>query len=88
MLQFLQQVHHFESLVQIMALNPQAKHPDLESLVLFLAQVAHCFPEELKDVNLCQGIIDVLRLHLEVLQPDLRMVLCHSHLVAVRMINW
>lgn len=72
LLQFLQQYDHFKSLLQLFHLQPDTYKKDLDDLVMFVAQVAQCYPEEA--ASFPQMIMDILQSHHMVLHPDLRMV--------------
>ena len=57
--EFLQQLRHFSSTLQVFELTPTEFNENLDELIMFLAQVAKCYPEELTDYP--QTLIDLLR---------------------------
>uniref|UniRef100_A0A4W3HDN3 Protein SDA1 n=1 Tax=Callorhinchus milii TaxID=7868 RepID=A0A4W3HDN3_CALMI len=75
---FLQQFRHYQSNVQIFKLQPDKPNKELSELVMFLAQVAHCYPVRL--ANFAQELKELLFSHHTVLVPDLRMML-YTHIV-------
>ncbi len=48
--EFLQQLRHFSSTLQVFALTPTEFNESLDELVMFLAQVAKCYPEQLSNL--------------------------------------
>uniref|UniRef100_A0A9R1SIG7 Protein SDA1 n=2 Tax=Cyprinus carpio TaxID=7962 RepID=A0A9R1SIG7_CYPCA len=76
--EFLQQYRHYQSNVEIFKHQPDKSNKDLAELVMFLAQVGHCYLEELSDFP--QQLTDLLLNHHTVLEPDLRMTL-YTHIV-------
>uniref|UniRef100_A0A673HPK2 Protein SDA1 n=1 Tax=Sinocyclocheilus rhinocerous TaxID=307959 RepID=A0A673HPK2_9TELE len=76
--EFLQQFRHYQSNVEIFKHQPDKSNKDLAELVMFLAQVGHCYLEELSDFP--QQLTDLLLNHHTVLEPDLRMTL-YTHIV-------
>ncbi|XP_041054621.1 protein SDA1 homolog isoform X1 [Carcharodon carcharias] len=74
--EFTQQFHHYQSNVRIFKLQPDKPSKELSELVMFLAQVAHCYPTEL--ANFAQELKDLLFSHHTVLDPDLRMTFCKA----------
>uniref|UniRef100_A0A336K2S0 Protein SDA1 n=1 Tax=Culicoides sonorensis TaxID=179676 RepID=A0A336K2S0_CULSO len=73
---FLQQFRHYESVLEIFKLSPDKENKKLDELVMFLAQVAQCYPEELKTFP--QQLIDLLRSHSTSLDPDMRNTFCRA----------
>ncbi|XP_043913652.1 protein SDA1 homolog [Protopterus annectens] len=74
--EFLQQYHHYQSVVRVFKLQPDKPSKELAELVMFLAHVSQCypthlsaFPQELKQLLLC---------HHSVLNPELRMTFCKA----------
>ena len=57
--EFLQQLRHFSSTLQVFELTPTEFNENLHELIMFLAQVAKCYPDEL--ANYPQTLIDLLR---------------------------
>uniref|UniRef100_A0A8C3X934 Protein SDA1 n=1 Tax=Catagonus wagneri TaxID=51154 RepID=A0A8C3X934_9CETA len=76
--EFLQQYNHYKSNVEIFKLQPNKPSKELAELVMFMAQIAHCYPEHLS--NFPQELKDLLSYNHTVLDPDLRMTL-YTHIV-------
>uniref|UniRef100_A0A673Y8M6 Protein SDA1 n=1 Tax=Salmo trutta TaxID=8032 RepID=A0A673Y8M6_SALTR len=76
--EFLQQYRHYQSNVQIFKLQPDKPNKELADLVMFLAQVGHCYLQQL--ASFPQELTELLMNHHTVLEPDLRMTL-YSHIV-------
>ncbi|XP_039289526.1 protein SDA1 homolog [Nilaparvata lugens] len=74
--EFNQQQQHYQSLMTVFLLRPDQPNKQLNDLVLFMAQVAHCFPEALADF--AQQLINVLQTHSTVLHPSMRMNFCRA----------
>ncbi|XP_073680803.1 protein SDA1 homolog [Garra rufa] len=74
--EFLQQYRHYQSNVEIFKHQPDKSNKDLTELVMFLAQVGHCYLEELSDFP--QQLTELLLNHHTVLEPDLRMTFCKA----------
>lgn len=74
--EFLQQYNHYLSNVRIFKLQPDKPSKELSELVMFLAQVAHCYPEELS--NFAQELKELLFSHHTILNSDLRMTFCKA----------
>ena len=74
--EFLQQYRHFESTLQVFELKPSDYNKSLDELVMFLAQVAKCYPEELSSYP--QKLIGILSKNSTVLHPEMRMSLCKA----------
>ena len=74
--EFLQQFRHFDSTLQVFELNPNDYNKSLDEQVMFLAQVAKCYPQELTDFP--QRLISLLNRHSTVLHPEMRMSLCKA----------
>uniref|UniRef100_A0A4W6CDA3 Protein SDA1 n=1 Tax=Lates calcarifer TaxID=8187 RepID=A0A4W6CDA3_LATCA len=77
--EFLQQYRHYQSNVQIFRLQPDKPNKELADLVMFLAQVGHCYIQHLSTFP--QELSELLLSHHTVLEPDLRMTL-YTHIVA------
>uniref|UniRef100_A0AAX7TLX4 Protein SDA1 n=1 Tax=Astatotilapia calliptera TaxID=8154 RepID=A0AAX7TLX4_ASTCA len=77
--EFLQQYRHYQSNVQIFKLQPDKPSKELADLVMFLAQVGHCFPQQLSTFP--KELSELLLSYHTVLEPDLRMTL-YTHIVA------
>ncbi|KAK7143194.1 hypothetical protein R3I93_014384 [Phoxinus phoxinus] len=74
--EFMQQYRHYQSNVEIFKHQPDKSNKDLADLVMFLAQVGHCYLEELTDFP--QQLTDLLLNHHTVLESDLRMTFCKA----------
>ncbi|KAM9381673.1 protein SDA1 homolog isoform 2-T2 [Phaethornis superciliosus] len=77
--EFLQQYHHYQSHVEIFTFQPDKPSKELAELVMFLAQVAHCYPEPM--ASFPQQLKDLLSYHHTVLDAELRMTL-YTHIVS------
>lgn len=73
---FLCQYRFFQSSLAVFELNPGDYSKSLEEIVMFLAQIAKCYPEELS--TLPQILIELIGKHATVLDPDLRMSFCRA----------
>uniref|UniRef100_F7I9B2 Protein SDA1 n=1 Tax=Callithrix jacchus TaxID=9483 RepID=F7I9B2_CALJA len=76
--EFLQQYNHYKSNVEIFKLQPNKPSKELAELVMFMAQISHCYPDYLS--NFPQEVKDLLSCNHTVLDPDLRMTL-YTHIV-------
>ncbi|XP_040822847.1 protein SDA1 homolog isoform X2 [Ochotona curzoniae] len=76
--EFLQQYNHYRSNVEIFKLQPNKPSKELAELVMFMAQIGHCYPEHLRSFP--QELKDLLSYNHTVLDPDLRMTL-YTHIV-------
>ncbi|XP_030421027.1 protein SDA1 homolog [Gopherus evgoodei] len=74
--EFLQQYRHYQSNVEIFKLQPDKPRKELAELVIFLAQVGHCYPEHLVDFP--QQLKELLSYNHTVLDADLRMTFCKA----------
>ncbi|KAJ0013022.1 hypothetical protein NQD34_017356 [Periophthalmus magnuspinnatus] len=72
--EFLQQYRHYQSNVQIFKLQPDKQNKELAELVMFLAQVGHCYLDHMSTFP--QELCDLLLAYHTVLEPDLRMTFC------------
>lgn len=70
------QRHYYESLLQAFRLRPTEHNKDLDDLVMFLAQVSHCYEEEMKQFP--QQIVDLLKNYSTQLDPEMRMTFCRA----------
>ncbi|NXX30746.1 SDA1 protein, partial [Nicator chloris] len=70
------QYHHYLSHVEIFTFQPDKPSKDLAELLMFLAQVAHCYPEHM--ASFPQQLKELLSYHHTVLDPDLRMTFCKA----------
>ena len=74
--EFQQQFRHFESTLKVFELNPSEFNKALDEQVMFLAQVAKCYPEDLEEYP--SKLIGILNKHSTVLHPDMRLSLCKA----------
>lgn len=74
--EFLQQFRHYQSNLQVFKHQPDKANRDLAELVMFLAQVGHCYVTEL--VNFPKELTELLLNHHTVLESDLRMTFCKA----------
>lgn len=74
--EFLQQYRHYQSNVQIFKLQPDKPNKELAELVMFLAQVGHCYLEHMSTFP--QDLSELLLAHHTMLEPDLRMTFCKA----------
>ncbi len=73
---FQEQLRHFHSRLETFSHSPGEYSKELEELVMFLAQVSLCYPEEMSSFP--QMLVDLLRTHSTVLDPNMRMTLCRA----------
>ncbi|XP_037609485.1 protein SDA1 homolog isoform X1 [Sebastes umbrosus] len=74
--EFQQQYRHYQSNVQIFKLQPDKPNKELADLVMFLAQIGHCYKQELSTFP--QELTGLLMNHHTMLEPDLRMTFCKA----------
>ncbi|TRY98645.1 hypothetical protein DNTS_005893 [Danionella cerebrum] len=74
--EFQQQFRHFQSNVEIFKHQPDKTNKDLAELVMFLAQVCHCYLEEMRGFP--QQLTELLLNYHTVLESDLRMTFCKA----------
>ncbi|KAF7696657.1 protein SDA1 homolog [Silurus meridionalis] len=74
--EFLQQLRHYQSMLQVFKHQPDKSNKDLGELVMFLAQVGHCYQTELS--NFPKELTELLLSHHTVLETDLRMTFCKA----------
>ncbi|XP_051794537.1 protein SDA1 homolog isoform X2 [Acanthochromis polyacanthus] len=74
--EFLQQYRHYQSNVQIFKLQPDKPNKELAELVMFLAQVGHCYLQQLSTFP--QELTELLLSYHTVVEPDLRMTFCKA----------
>ncbi|XP_014481639.1 PREDICTED: protein SDA1 homolog [Dinoponera quadriceps] len=72
--EFLQQHQHYKSTLEVFHLEPTQYNKNLDELVTFLAQVAHCYTEDLRTYP--QEIVDILQTHNTILDNEMRMTFC------------
>lgn len=74
--EFLQQYQHFQNTLEAFQLCPEQPNKTLDDLVMFMAQVAQCYPKEL--ASFPQELIDNLQKHNTVLDNNMRMNFCRA----------
>ncbi|KAF5307831.1 hypothetical protein FQR65_LT18331 [Abscondita terminalis] len=74
--EFLQQYQHFQNSIDIFQLAPQQPNKTLDELVMFMAQVSHCYTNELSAFP--QQLIDLLKKHNMLLDNSMRMTFCRA----------
>ncbi|EFA00563.1 protein SDA1 homolog [Tribolium castaneum] len=74
--EFTQQYQHFQNTIQVFELSPDQTNKTLDDLVMFMAQVSHCYPKEL--INFPQQLIDLLEKNSTVLNATMRMTFCRA----------
>ncbi|CAG8462594.1 1649_t:CDS:10 [Ambispora gerdemannii] len=73
---FLQQYRHYESQLSIFKLKPSEGTEEFSCLIIFIAQVADCYPQETSTFP--QNVIDILSENYQIMHPDLRKTLVQS----------
>ncbi|CAB0032036.1 unnamed protein product [Trichogramma brassicae] len=74
--EFLQQLRHFKGILEVFSFSPDKFDKHLDALIMFLAQVAQCYPEDMKTFP--QDLIDILREKNDVLDNEMRMTFCRA----------
>ncbi|XP_040162504.1 protein SDA1 homolog [Anopheles arabiensis] len=74
--EFLQQYHHFHSVLDIFRLEPDKENKSLCESIMFLAQIAQCYLEDLKAFP--QTLVDLLKTHSTTLDPEMRNTFCRA----------
>ncbi|CAI9610538.1 unnamed protein product, partial [Staurois parvus] len=74
--EFIQQYKHYQSIVEVFKLQPDKSNKELATLVMFMAQTAHCYPQHLEDFP--QQLKSILSTQHTVMDSDLRMTLCKA----------
>ncbi|KAJ8311774.1 hypothetical protein KUTeg_010673 [Tegillarca granosa] len=74
--EFLQQYRHYQSNLEVFQLKPSCYSKTLEDLVLFIAQVSQCYPDEVEEFP--QNLRDILKRHATVLDRTMRMTFCKA----------
>jgi len=77
--EFLQQHRHFQSTLEVFELSPDKFNESLDDLVMFLAQVANCYGEDMKEFP--NQIVEALRKHSTIIDPDMRLSFCRALIV-------
>ncbi|XP_055839461.1 protein SDA1 homolog [Episyrphus balteatus] len=68
--EFSQQYRHFLSSLEVFELNPSNENKSLDELVMFIAQVAQCYPDVC--LQFPQHLVDLLKNHATTLDPQMR----------------
>lgn len=79
--EFLQQYEHTKALLEVRKFDPSAPDKNLEELLMFMAQICHCYKDEMS--NFPGELITLLRSHGNVLHPDVRLAICKA-LILIR----
>ena len=74
--EFFQQFNHFKALLQVFQFNPALYEKNFVDLVLFIAQVSHCYLDSLKDFP--NDLINILKNYGGLLHPDVRVTICKA----------
>ncbi|KAL1138749.1 hypothetical protein AAG570_008811 [Ranatra chinensis] len=74
--EFMQQHMHYKSLLSIFQLHPNQYNKGLDDLIMFMAQVAQCYPDIMN--TYAQELINILQAHNSVLDADMRMSFCRA----------
>lgn len=74
--EFLQQYKHYQSIVEVFKLQPDKPNKELATLVMFMAQTAHCYPQHLEDFP--QQLKSILSSQHTLMDSELRMTLCKA----------
>jgi len=74
--EFQQQLRHFNSTLAVFELTPDQFNDSLDELVMFLAQVAKCYQEDLSEFP--STLVNLLEKHATVLDGNMRLSLCRA----------
>jgi len=74
--EFQQQFRHFQSTLAVFELAPDQFNESLDELVMFLAQVAKCYADELTQFP--ATLVTLLEKHATVLDPNMRLSFCRA----------
>ncbi|XP_037070203.1 LOW QUALITY PROTEIN: protein SDA1 homolog [Pollicipes pollicipes] len=74
--EFAQQWRHYQSTLQVFRLQPDQYSQNLDELTMFVAQVAHCYPQTVSAYP--QELMDTLRQYSTVIDADMRMTFCKA----------
>jgi len=74
--EFLQQFRHFQSTLAVFELSPDLFNEALDTLVMFLAQVAKCYTDELSTFP--SILVSLLEKHSTVLDGNMRLSFCRA----------
>lgn len=69
----MQQQRHYKSMLDVFALHPSEYNKGLDEIIMFMAQIAHCYPDVL--ASFAEQLINILETHNTVLDSDMRMVI-------------
>jgi len=74
--EFQQQLRHFNSTLAVFELSPEKFNESLDELVMFLAQVAKCYQEDLAEFP--ATLVTLLERHATVLDGNMRLSFCRA----------
>ncbi|VEN37145.1 unnamed protein product [Callosobruchus maculatus] len=74
--EFMQQYQHLQNTIQVFSFSPQSPNKTLEDLVIFMAQIAHCYPKELESFP--EQVVSILKKYNTILDSNTRMMLCKA----------
>jgi len=74
--EFQQQLRHFNSTLAVFELTPDQFNESLDELVMFLAQVAKCYQDDLMEFP--ATLVNLLEKHATVLDGNMRLSLCRA----------
>nr|CAH7760396.1 unnamed protein product [Callosobruchus chinensis] len=74
--EFMQQYQHLQNTIQVFYFSPQSPNKTLEDLVIFMAQIAHCYPKELESFP--EQVVTILKKYNTILDSNTRMMLCKA----------
>ncbi|CAH1968389.1 unnamed protein product [Acanthoscelides obtectus] len=74
--EFMQQYQHLQNTIKVFYFSPQAPNKTLEDLMMFMAQIAHCYPKELKTFP--EQVGSILQKYSTILDSNTRMTLCKA----------
>jgi len=74
--EFQQQLRHFNSTLAVFELSPEKFNESLDELVMFLAQVAKCYHQELQEFP--STLVNLLEKHATVLDGNMRLSFCRA----------
>jgi len=74
--EFNQQYRHYQALLQIFHLKPTAESKELDDIVMFLAQISHCYPDVLSSFP--NELTQILQQNSTTMNPQLRFTMCRA----------
>ncbi|XP_076232071.1 SDA1 domain containing protein Mys45A [Calliopsis andreniformis] len=74
--EFLQQHQHYKSILDVFRLSPNKFNKSLDEIIIFLSQVADCYPIVLESFP--QEIIDILQTYNTILDNEMRLTFCKA----------